>query len=168
MFIRQPTHGIPDSPLPMIAVPVFGYKSHIAIDRRFGFIREAAVTSATEADGRVLRRVVTTDNTSGDVWADSAYRSRSNEKWLAANMLKSQIHRRKPAGKPMPAATARANGGKSSVRARIEHVFAHQKNRFGLLIRTIGLARAEAKLTLANLAYNMDRLIFHERRAAAG
>ena len=36
----------------------------------------------------------------------------------------------------------------------------------GLFIRTIGIARAAAKLTLANLAYNMDRLIFHERRAA--
>jgi len=28
-----------DTPLPQIALPVFGYKSHIAIDRRFGFIR---------------------------------------------------------------------------------------------------------------------------------
>jgi hypothetical protein len=26
--------------------------------------------------------------------------------------------------------------------------------------------RAQAKLTLANLAYNFDRLIFHKRRAA--
>ena len=33
------------TPLPQIALPVFGYKSHIAIDRRFGFIRESAVTS---------------------------------------------------------------------------------------------------------------------------
>ena len=161
-------HRPDGTPLPMIAVPVFGYKSHIAIDRRFGFIRESAVTSASAADGRLLRRLVSTDNTSSDVWADSAYRSRSNEKWLAATMLRSQIHRRKPAGKPMPPATARANGRKSSIRARIEHVFAHQKNRFGLFIRTIGLARAEAKLTLANLAYNMDRLVFHERRTARG
>ena len=68
----------------------------------------------------------------------------------------------------MPAPTARANARKCSIRARIEHVFAHQKNRFGLFVRTIGLARAEAKLTLANLAYNFDRLIFHERRAARG
>ena len=156
------------TPLPMIAVPVFGYKSHISIDRQFGFIREYAVTSASEADGRMLRRLVTTGNTSGDVWADSAYRSQSNEKWLAARMLRSQIHRRKPAGKPMPAAIARTNAKKSSVRARIEHVFAHQKNRFGLFIRTIGIARAEAKLTLANLAYNMDRLIFHERQGVTG
>ena len=90
------------------------------------------------------------------------------EKWLAAKMLTSRIHRRKPRGKPMTQATSRANAKKSSVRARVEHVFAHQKNRFGLFIRTIGLARAEAKLTLANLAYNMDRLVFHERRRLTG
>ena len=40
------------------------------------------------------------------------------------------------------------------------------EKRFGLFMRTIGIKRAEAKLTLANLAYNFDRLIFHERRAA--
>jgi hypothetical protein len=54
------------TPLPMIAIPVFGYKSHISIDRRFGFIREGVVTPASAADGRVLRRVVSTDNTAGD------------------------------------------------------------------------------------------------------
>ena len=36
----------------------------------------------------------------------------------------------------------------------------------GLFIRTIGIKRAEAKITLTNLAYNMNRLIFHERQAA--
>ena len=38
----------------------------------------------------------------------------------------------------------------------------------GLFVRTIGIACAEAKITLANIAYNIDRLIFHERRAATG
>ena len=156
------------TPLPQIALPVFGYKSHICIDRRFGFIRAATVTSAADADGRQLKHVVTTDNTSSSVWADSAYRSKRNETWLKKKMLTSHIHRRKPAGKPMPERTAKANAKKSAVRAKVEHVFAHQKNRFGLFIRTIGLARAEAKLTLANLAYNFDRLIFHERRKARG
>lgn len=41
-----------ETPLPMIALPVFGYKSHIAIDRRFGFIRGQAVTAASAPDGR--------------------------------------------------------------------------------------------------------------------
>ena len=156
------------TPLPMIAVPVFGYKSHISIDRRYGFIRESAVTAASATDGRQLRRLVSRENTGSEVWADSAYRSQKNETWLAKRLMVSSIHRRKPAGKPMPRHMARANAKKSAVRAAVEHVFAHQKTRFGLFIRTIGLARAEAKLTLANIAYNFDRLIFHERRRAMG
>ena len=65
---------------------------------------------------------------------------------------------------------------KSKIRARVEHVpstllragFAQQKAHMGLFIRTIGIKRAETKIMLANLAYNMQRLIFHERRAATG
>jgi integrase len=132
-----------------------------------------AMVSSGKAPSRRLRKRTDacsggwsqTNNTSSEVWADTAYRSRQNEEWLASHMLTSRIHRRKPKGKPMSKATARANGKKSSVRARVEHVFAHQKMRFGLFIRTIGLARAETKLTLANIAYNFDRLVFHERRA---
>lgn len=57
---------------------------------------------------------------------------------------------------------------KSKIRARIEHVFAQQKAQMGLFIRTIGIKRAAAKIKLAILAFNMNRLIFHERRAAMG
>ena len=154
------------TPFPQIALPVFGYKSHIGIDRRFGFIRTSKVTSAAAPDGRQLRHLIDKVNTACDVWADSAYRSQTNEKWLNDNMMTSRIHRRKQAGKTMPENVARANAAKSSIRAHVERVFAHQKNRFGLFIRTIGLVRAEAKLMLANIAYNFNRLIFHETRKA--
>jgi IS5 family transposase len=147
-------------PLPQIAMLMCCYKSHISIDRRLGFVRKAAVTSAADTDGRQLRRVIDAANTAGDVWADSAYRSSKNEAWFKANMLKSRIHRRKPKGKLMPEHTARANAAKSAIRARGEHVFAHQKSRYDLFIRTMGIARAQAKLTLVNLANNFDRLIF--------
>lgn len=33
----------------------------------------------------------------------------------------------------------------------------------GLYIHTIGITRAETKITLGRLVYNMHRLIFHER-----
>lgn len=59
-----------------------------------------------------------------------------------------------------------ANAARSRVRARVEHVFAQQKDRLGLIIRTVGLKRAEAKIGLTNLAYNLQRYLFHERRAA--
>ena len=76
----------------MIAIPTFGYKSHIAIDRRYGFIRESAVTAASDSDGRMLRKILTTDNTSSDVWADSAYRSKANEAWLSSKQLDTRIN----------------------------------------------------------------------------
>ena len=81
-------------------------------------------------------------------------------------MLVSHIHRKKPTGRPMPERTARANARKSAVRAHIEHVFAEQKARMGLFVRTIGLARATTKIGLANLVYNMRRLRWLKRQPA--
>ncbi len=82
-------------------------------------------------------------------------------------MLVSRIHRKKPPRRPMPARTAKANAKKSAVRAHVEHVFAEQKARMGLFVRTIGIARATTKIGLANLVHNMRRLIWLERQTAS-
>jgi IS5 family transposase len=101
-------------------------------------------------------------NTAASVWADTAYRSVANEAYMAKNGFVSRIHRKKPKGRPMPDAIRRANALKSKVRSRIEHVFAEQKDRMGLFIRTIGIARAKVKIGMANLVYNFKRLVFWE------
>jgi transposase, IS5 family len=41
----------------------------------------------------------------------------------------------------------------------VVHVFAQQKGPMGLFIRTIGLALATTKIGLANLVYNMKRMV---------
>ena len=123
-----------------------------------GSLRRQIITDAGANDGARLREgLIQTANTARDVWADSAYRSAENEAWLAAQGMRSHIHRRKPRGRPMPKRTSCANGRKSAVRAKVEHVFAQQKDRMGLAIRTIGLARATATIIPANMAYNMTR-----------
>lgn len=68
----------------------------------------------------------------------------------------------------MPRRTARANARKSAVRAHVEHVFAEQKDRMALCVRTIGLARAELKIGMANLVYNIRRTLWLDRRAVPG
>ena len=148
------------SPRIDLAVPAFGYKNHIGIDRRHGLIRTWAATNAARHDGAQLSNLVSKDNTASDLWADTAYRSKANEKHLADNGLRSQIHRKKPPGRPMPLNVARANGAKSKVRSAVEHVFAHQKGPMGLVVRTIGLARATVKIGLANILYNMRRAVW--------
>ncbi len=145
------------SPRVDLAVPAFGSKNHIGIDRRHGLIRTWTATHAARHDGAQLPNLVSKANTGSDVWADTAYRFKANEKHLADNGLRSRIHRKKPPGRPIPGNTARANGAKSKVRAAVEHVFARQKGPMGLVVRTIGIARATVKIGLANLVYNMRR-----------
>ena len=106
------------------------------------------------------------DNLASGVWADTAYRSAANLKLLDRRGLVPQFQRAKPRGKPMPAHVARGNATRGRVRARIEHVFAEQKRRLGLVVRTVGFDRAKAKITLANLAFNMRRLTWLEGRPA--
>jgi transposase, IS5 family len=86
---------------------------------------------------------------------------------MAKNGFVSHVHRKKPKGRVMPKAVRRGNNAKSKTRSRIEHVFAEQKDRMGLFIRTIGIARARIKIGLANLVYNIKRFIWLERTAAA-
>lgn len=81
-------------------------------------------------------------------------------------MFTSHIHQKKPARLPMPERTARANAKRSAVRSAVEHGFAGQKHRMGLVIRTIGIARARIKIGMANLAYNFQRLTWLEGRTA--
>jgi transposase, IS5 family len=149
-----------------IAVPAFGYKNHVGIDRRHGLIRAWTVTDAAHYDGALLPALLDRTNTASDVWADTSYRSKANEQHLADHGLRSRIHRKKPRGKPMPKRIAQANGRKSKVRAGVEHVFAHQKGPMGLVVRTIGIARARVKIGLANLVFNMKRMVWLTGRPA--
>ncbi len=48
----------------------------------------------------------------------------------------------------------------------VEHVFAEQKHRMGLFVRTIGIARARSKIGMANLVCNLTRYVWHQRRIA--
>jgi len=77
-----------------------------------------------------------------------------------------RLQRPKPRGRPMAANVRRGNAKRAKVRVAVEHVFAVQKRRLGLVVRTVGKARAEAKLDLANLVTNMLRLAWFETRRA--
>ncbi len=148
-----------------LAIPSFGYQDHVSADRRHRLIRKWRVTDAAAHAGSRLGELLDPANTASEVWADSAYRSKKNEELLEGRGLVRRIHRKKPKDRPMPARPARANARKSAVRAHVEHVFAEQKARMGLFVRTIGLARATTKIGLANLVHNMRRLLWLERQA---
>jgi transposase, IS5 family len=149
-----------------IAVPVFGYKNHIGIDRAHGLIRTWTVTHAAAHDGGQFAALLDAGNTAAGVWADTAYRSAANLAALARRAMIPHLQRPKPRGKPMPAHVRRGNASRGKVRAAVEHVFACQKQRLRLVVRTVGIARAKTRLGLANLAYNLLRFTWLDGRPA--
>ncbi|MDI1295499.1 MAG: transposase, partial [bacterium] len=149
-----------------LAIPMFGYKNHIGIDKAHGLIRTWDASAANAHDGARLPLLISKDNTASGVWADTAYRSKKNEAFLASGMFTSHIHQRRKPRRPLPERIARANTRRSKIRAQVEHVFAGQKHRMGLIVRTIGIARATIKIGMANLVYNLQRLAWLERRTA--
>lgn len=150
-----------------LAIPAFGCKNHISIDRCFRLIRRWKATDASAHDGARLREgLLDRSNTGSSVWADTAYRSAANETFMDKNGFVSKVPHKKPPHWEMPVPTRRANAGKSVIRSRVEHVFADQKSRMGLFIRTVGISRAEMKIGMANLVYNIRHFIFLERICA--
>ena len=92
-----------------LAIPAFGYKNHVSIDRGHGLIRNWTATDAAAHDGARLTDVLDRTNTASEVWADTAYRSAKNEAIWRRHGFVSRIHRKKPKGRPMAERTRIAN-----------------------------------------------------------
>jgi hypothetical protein len=126
----------------------FGYKNHVNADAKHKLIRRYEVTDAAVHDGVMLDALLHHGNTSSNVFADSAYRSAANETQLeAAGFNSSPSFGMQSA---VSVAQVEANRKKSTIRVRIEHVFAGQQNAPGH-IRPAGTA-LEPQISSRNAA----------------
>lgn len=136
----------------------YGYKNHIEVDAAHKLIREYEVTPASTHDSQVFEELLDEANTSRDVWGDSAYGGQANRKMLAEHGYRGHLQRKGCRHKKLTEREKQGNYTRSKTRSRVEHVFGVQTQRAGqLIVRTIGLVRAKAKIGLRNLAYNIDR-----------
>jgi len=146
----------------------FGYKAHIGVDKDSGIVHHLEVTSANEHDVTVTSKLLSGDEK--EVYGDSGYigaekredavvRNKEGKKIkYKINRKPSQIKKLSTSGQY---AAKKAEHKKSSVRAKVEHVFAVVKKLFGYRkTRYRGLRKQTAKLNmmfaLANL-YLADR-----------
>ncbi len=134
----------------------YGYKNHIGVDRQHKIIRRYSVTTASVHDSQEFEGLLDEQNSSRDVWADSAYRSKKMERKLKQQGYRSHVHRKGTKKRALNAREQEANRKRSRIRARVEHIFAQQQAR---LIRTIGMERAAVKIGFMNLVYNMRRWV---------
>ena len=136
----------------------FGYKNHISVDVEHKFIREYTVTSAKVHDSNIFEELLDQNNSSKDVWADSAYRSRDAIEMLKANGYREHLQRKGTRSRKLTKWEQQGNRTRSRIRSRVEHIFGVQTQRAGnLILRGIGIIRAGTKIGLRNLAFNLDR-----------
>ena len=150
----------------------YGYKNHINADQAHKLIQAYQVTDAAVHDSQVfdvlLDQTVQDDGTGNGkkraVFADSAYRSKEKEEQLAVAGIRSEICEKGACNHRLTALQKATNTAKSRVRSRVEHVFGAQAQMGGHIVRTIGILRAEVKIGMMNLVYNMIRLCqLHKR-----
>lgn len=129
-------------------------------------MRAYTVTPASTHDSQEFETLVKVPNTLRAVWADGAYQSEAHAELLKHRGIHNHVHERPWREQTLTPAQQRRNQRRSRIRARVEHVFGHQVTTMQqTILRTIGRARAEIKIGLANLAYNMSRLGQLERHA---
>lgn len=150
----------------------FGYKAHIGVDRDTGLVHTLKVTAANVHDVTMMAELVTGEEDT--VHGDSGYlgaekrdgavlRNRKGKK------IRYKINRRPSQAKDLStrskAQVKRREREKSSVRAKVEHIFAVVKGRFRYRkTRYRGLQNQTAKL---NMVFALANLILADRPCLA-
>lgn len=147
----------------------YGYKNHITADTTHKLIRKWRVTPANVHDSSVFLSILPERSYSGQfVYADSAYNSSEIIAELEYRGFHPKICEKGYCNHPLTEEQKLNNSKKSKIRCRVEHIFGDMTNRMKTkTVRTIGLARAEVKIGLMNLAYNMRRYLTITKKKAS-
>ena len=150
----------------------FGYKAHVGVDKDTGLVHTVEVTGANTHDVVMTSKLLTGDEES--VYGDSGYlgadkREDSIRRNRQGRRIRYRINRRPSQIRKKP---TRAQGQlkrreheKSSIRAKVEHVFAVVKGRFQYRkTRYRGLRKQTAKL---NMLFALANLILADRPCLA-
>jgi IS5 family transposase len=130
----------------------FGMKVHIGVDSVSGLVHSASVTAANVHDSQQLPHLLHGRETR--LYGDSAYRGKKPRARLKAiaPAARDFTNRRAHKNRPLTEADRQTNRRKSSVRAKVEHVFRPLKTLWGFAkVRYRGLAK-NANRTFAMLA----------------
>ncbi len=148
----------------------FGYKAHIGVDKDSGLVHHVEVTSANVHDVEMTPKLMTGDES--EIYGDSGYigaekrqdaiiRNRQGKKIrYKQNRKPTQIRKLSASGQWK---AKKAEHQKSSVRAKVEHVFAVIKGQLRYRkTRYRGLRKQTAKL---NMLFALANLVLADRLA---
>ena len=135
----------------------FGYKNHVRVDEASKLIVSYRVTPASTNDGKILPLLV--DDKDRRVHADSAYQTPMNRAYLQKLGIEAHLQVKGTRHVVLTERQKEENRERSTIRSRVEHVFALIKNSLGgLHLEYIRLDRITAAVGLINLVHNMVRV----------
>lgn len=147
----------------------FGYKAHVGVDQDTGLVHTLEVTTANVHDVTMTSKLLTGEETV--VYGDSGYLGAAKRAdTITKNSYGKQIHyklNRRPSqirknSTRSQAQLKRREHEKSSIRAKVEHVFAVVKGQLRYRkTRCRGLRKQTAKL---NILFALANLILADRR----
>lgn len=141
-------------------VPYYGYKNHVKSDVKTKLIEKYKVTDASVHDSQPVEDLLTEKDEGQELYADSAYTGEKQEKVYKKKKVVNQVIEKGCRNKPLTDKQKANNKEKSKTRVRVEHIFGFVENSMhGSFIRTIGYARAKAKIGMMNLTYNICRCV---------
>lgn len=107
----------------------FGMKMHIGVDSKTKLIHAVAVTAANVHDSQLLPDLLHGNETR--VWGDSAYAGQKTAMRTVAPNARDFTQKKAARNRPLSDIEQSRNRTKSSVRAKVEHVFGVVKRVFG-------------------------------------
>jgi len=138
----------------------FGYKNHVKADVKTKLIEKYIVTDASVHDSQTTEELLTEKDEGQPFYADSAYTGEEQENVYKKKKVINKVIEKGYRNNPLTDEQKASNKEKSRTRARVEHLFGFVENSMnGSFVRTIGLARAEAKIGMMNLTYNICRCV---------
>jgi IS5 family transposase len=136
----------------------YGYKNHVKSDTKTKLIEKFEVTDASVHDSQPIEKLLTEKDKGQPFYADSAYTGEEQDKIYEKKKVVNKVNEKGYRNKPLTEEQKANNKEKSKTRARVEHIFGFVENSMnGSFIRTIGIARAKAKIGMMNLTYNICR-----------
>jgi IS5 family transposase len=136
----------------------YGYKNHAKVDNKHKFIDTYTTTDASVHDSQALDELLTEKDQGQDLWADSAYTGKEQEKTIKKYEVNNKVHEKGYKNSPLTEVQKESNKEKSKTRARVEHVFGFMEQSMNkLYVNSIGIVRANGFVGLVNLTYNLFR-----------
>ena len=146
--------------------PYYGYKAHIAVDTKDGFILGGHVTPAHIADITEFDQLLAEANLAPDslVLADKGYSSRKNRATLEERNYTDGIMHKTARGKPLTFLQRLINRLISSVRYRVEQGIGTLKRGYGFSrMRYTGLTKGTMEFILTAITFNLKKAVLMVR-----